>query len=91
MRNFTFELGVTVRDVVTGFTGVATGAARYLTGCDQYCVSPVSNPPSKREDSCWFDENRLVVVKNVAKVQLPNPKPAERRRGGPSQTPAPRK
>lgn len=33
-------LGKTLRDRITGFSGICTGHARYLTGCDQYLLNP---------------------------------------------------
>lgn len=34
------ELGGLVKDVVTGFEGIATGKSTWLTGCDQFLLSP---------------------------------------------------
>jgi hypothetical protein len=49
-----------VRDKVTGFIGVVTGHADYLTGCDQYLVQPASKNNEWNEGR-WFDANRLEV------------------------------
>ena len=35
-----FEMGVQVEDVITGFKGTVTGYVKYITGCNQYLVSP---------------------------------------------------
>lgn len=58
------ELGQKVRDVVTGFEGVATSRVEYLNGCVQYAVAPVVNEkdPQKLPDSVYFDVQRLEVV-----------------------------
>lgn len=41
-------LGRKVRDKVTGFEGIVTGRATYLTGCDQYSrlSATASAPPT---------------------------------------------
>jgi len=55
-------LGSKAKDVITGFTGIVTGRAQYLTGCDQYIIAQ----PATKEGvcpTCWFDENRLEVLK----------------------------
>ncbi|EPN30018.1 hypothetical protein A245_46208, partial [Pseudomonas syringae pv. actinidiae ICMP 19096] len=36
------ELGKKARDKISGFEGVITGRAQYLTGCDQYVLSPAA-------------------------------------------------
>jgi len=59
------DLGMKVSDLVTGFQGIVTGHARYITGCDQYLVQP----EPKAEDlgrvrpvAEWFDDNRIVPM-----------------------------
>ncbi|HLP66755.1 MAG TPA: hypothetical protein VK181_04475 [Rhizobium sp.] len=61
-------LGATATDRITNFTGIVTGRANYLTGCDQYLVSP--RTPDK--DPKWFDEQRLVVDETFEVVVLDN-------------------
>lgn len=59
----TIELGVLARDKVTGFTGIITGKATYITGCDQYVLVPKMTEGDKEPaKSQWFDEGRLEVV-----------------------------
>lgn len=49
------ELGLKARDKITGFEGVITGRAQYLTGCDQYVlVPPVKDGQVQKSE--WFDE-----------------------------------
>lgn len=73
------ELGLKGRDKVTGFEGVITARAQYLTGCDQYnLVPPVS--AGKLEPAQWFDEGRIEITGagvTAAEVQGPA-------RGGPN-------
>lgn len=54
-------LGRKVRDKVTGFEGIVTGRATYLTGCDQYSVAAQSKD-GKAADVAWYDKGRLEVV-----------------------------
>lgn len=77
------SLGDRVSDKVTGFEGVVTGVANYISGCRQCCVAPPAKDGGFR-DSQWFDDDRLTVVAPQA-VSL-----KERRRdGGPQSNPAP--
>lgn len=55
------KLGSKVRDVISGFEGVATGYVIYLTGCAQYLVAPRVTSENKIE-STWFDSQRLETV-----------------------------
>lgn len=57
----TMQLGQKSKDKITGFEGVLTGKASYLTGCDQYLVQPAVKDGNFREGK-WFDEGRLEVV-----------------------------
>lgn len=74
------ELGATAKDIVTGFEGIVTGRAQYLTGCDQYVITPKVEKGSFQEGR-WFDENRLAVQK--AKV-VTLPALESRKTGGPA-------
>ena len=64
------ELGTYASDVITGFAGTVTGKASYITGCDQYLLSPkgADKQPS------WFDEQRLRVDEDVPVIVLDNSK-----------------
>ena len=53
------KLGQLVKDVITGYKGVTTGKVTYLTGCDQFLVSPTVENERKKPKGEWFDENRL--------------------------------
>ncbi len=62
------KLGSYAKDCITNFTGVVTGHAEYITGCDQYLLSPQT--PDKGPK--WFDEQRLVVDLIYAPLTLDN-------------------
>ncbi len=54
-------LGKKVKDIITGFEGIVTGRAQYITGCDQLLVQPISKSGEYIEGR-WFDDMRLDVV-----------------------------
>lgn len=60
---FVFELGETLRDKVSGFKGICTGRADYLTGCRQYKLQPKGlNKEKLPWNTEWFDEEQLSVL-----------------------------
>lgn len=65
-------LGRTVTDGITGFTGVAIGHVRYLTGCNQTLVQPAGKDATVRPNAEWFDDQRLSVIDVVPPVVLDN-------------------
>lgn len=54
-------LGKKAKDKLTGFGGILTGRAQYLTGCDQYFVSPKAIKSDYKE-GVWIDEARLKIT-----------------------------
>jgi hypothetical protein len=73
------ELGDKVTDNVTGFTGVVTGLADYLTGCSQACVQPILKDDADWKEARWFDVDRLTITELKAVVHV-----VKTARGGPS-------
>jgi hypothetical protein len=67
------ELGMTVKDSVTGFKGVITGIVYYLTGCNQALVVPKAKG-SKIDDAHWFDLQRLSQVPGTKVIKTENTK-----------------
>lgn len=54
------KLGSAVKDGVTGFSGIVTGRAEYLTGCVQYLVTPQRlTSEGGIPAGAWLDESRL--------------------------------
>jgi hypothetical protein len=68
------KLGVKAKDKITGFEGVVSGHADYLTGCDQYLVTPTVDEKGGARDGRWFDEQRLEVDAGIPVVVLDNSK-----------------
>lgn len=64
-------LGNTVKDRVTGFSGVVTGVVHYLTGCSQALVQPPVKDGELKE-SHWFDVQRLETDVATPAIVLEN-------------------
>lgn len=65
-------LGLTFRDKITGFRGVATGQVEYLTGCNQVLLAPPIGSDGKPQDAHWFDVQRLARDYEVERIVLDN-------------------
>ena len=65
------ELGATYRDMITGFTGIATGRVEYITGCNQVLLAPKTDKTNKLSGSEWIDLERLVKQKGRV-LRLPS-------------------
>lgn len=57
-------LGTKVRDKITGFEGIATGRATYITGCDQICITPQAEGGDFKS-SHWVDDARVETIPGV--------------------------
>jgi len=81
------ELGMTVRDTITGLEGIAVCRCLYLHGCDHIGIQPKANkttgiiPPV-----AWIDEPQ---VESTGRRLKKGPKRTneEKRRGGPGAHP----
>ena len=62
MQYATLDLGDTVTDLITGFTGVVVGIVYYISGCNQALVVPTVDADGKLRDGSWFDVQRLVIM-----------------------------
>jgi hypothetical protein len=72
--SFKFELGDVLKDVVTGYQGVAMARVQYFTGCNHYALlSQKVNDKQKPDDWVYFDERRLSQV-GKKKVLFPGDK-----------------
>lgn len=77
-HNFKFKLGERVKDIITGLSGVVMARSNFITGCDQYGISPTKlKKDGSRPDWEYFDENRL--VRNGTGVKLPEDKKETRK------------
>jgi len=71
MKKHLSLLGFTVRDRVTGITGVVTAISFELYGCIQALVNPGARE-EKPQDSFWFDAKRLVVIGDNPVMEVPD-------------------
>lgn len=81
--SFRYELGVTARDVVTGYEGVITSRCDYITGCKQYVLNAKGLHEGKPICGQWFDEDRLEVDDTVQPLRLGLDEPRRAAVGGP--------
>jgi hypothetical protein len=82
------ELGKKAKDKITGFEGLLTGRAQYITGCDQYLLTPQVSDSGTLQESRWVDEGRVEVIGEgiyPGLVKIPD------QNGGPAEWPAPTK
>jgi hypothetical protein len=57
------KLGAKVKDLISGFEGIATGRCEYLYGCAQIIITPDKiGDKGERLDGEWFDEQRVEVI-----------------------------
>ena len=57
------KLGQEAKDKVTGFKGILTARCQYITGCDQYQISPAGlDSDNKLKELYQFDEGRIEIL-----------------------------
>lgn len=56
------QMGIEMKDRVTGFVGFVTGRAEYITGCSQVLLTPRVDKDGKPGDGRWYDETRLAAT-----------------------------
>ena len=74
------ELGNIVKDVVTGFKGVAVARVEYLNGCIQIGVKPKVLKPGTYPETEYIDIQQLKTTKELIKIGWKTP---ELEKGGP--------
>ncbi len=80
-------LGSRVRDIFTGFAGIATARTEWLYGCARISVEPQELRAGKTIEAQWFDEQRVeIVAEEVPRVS----EDSSATSGGPQSDPAPR-
>lgn len=79
------KLGDKVKDVVTGYTGIATARHEYLNGCVQITVTPMQNAAQKKDDT--YPAGAKLDIEQLKKVSdgvnVPQLKVVKSRTGGP--------
>lgn len=66
------QLGITVKDRITGFSGIVTGFVQYITGCNQALVAPPLSSTGDLRSSEWFDIQRLEIDETAETIVLDN-------------------
>lgn len=61
---FKHKLGMEAKDKITGFKGILTSRAEFLTGCNRYCVQPTELKDHSTIDPIYFDEDQLEIIGN---------------------------
>ena len=62
MKKSEIELGNKVKDIVTGFEGIAVSKVEYLNGCVQFCIKPLKGKDGKMPEGEYIDQQQLSVV-----------------------------
>ena len=57
-------LGDQVKDVVSGFSGIAMCRHIYMQGCNRISVQPKVDRDGKLPEAQTFDEPQLVIIKS---------------------------
>jgi len=73
------KLGEKARHKISGFEGIVTGHAEYLTGCDRYQLLPEGvDKDGKPREAEWFDDSTLEGVAKTKKNGGPSSNPPQR-------------
>lgn len=62
------KLGSKVKDMITGYAGIAVGRTEWLYGCNRIVVESDQLKDGKPLETQWFDEQR---VEHVADTNIP--------------------
>lgn len=65
-------LGDSVRDPISGFTGIVTAQVVYVTGAPQSCVQPPIAQDGAFRDGKYFDTERLELT-GAARIGFSGP------------------
>lgn len=63
------ELGQEAKDKITGFKGILTSRHQYITGCDQYGLTPKADKKGELGDNLQFDEGRIEITGKGVKIK----------------------
>lgn len=78
------KLGQEVKDIVSGFRGIAVCRSEFLNGCIRYTVqAKVTKKDGSMPDERWFDEKQLEVSGKGVYVE-------PKRTGGPTSSVVPK-
>ena len=78
METIELLLGNKVKDLITGFEGIATGKCIYLNGCVQYLVQPTKLKDGQEVKPKWIDIQQLEFVSKGVAIRQYNTGGGER-------------
>ncbi len=81
------KLGDQVRDVITGFKGIAVSRCTYLNGCDHIGIQPKASKDGALPPMEWIDLPQVEIIK----AKRVSNKPREKKLGGPGGHPSRRR
>lgn len=58
---FEFQLGLQAEDKVSGFIGILTARAEYLTGQKLYLAEPPVDKKGRMQESQWLNETEIII------------------------------
>ena len=64
------KLGAAVKDRITGYEGIVTGFAEYITGCRQWLVTSRALKPDGETLANWIDEVRLELTRKKSPMSV---------------------
>ena len=78
------KLGSKVKDIYTGFSGIAVGRSEWLYGCARFAIEPQELKDGKPIEAQWFDEQRVQLVEEEKPKVT---RESKARTGGPQRDP----
>lgn len=67
-------IGRKAKDKISGFAGVITGYAEYISGCAQFLIAPEVGKDGALRDGAWLDAQRVEIDQRAKPVALDNTK-----------------
>lgn len=65
-----FDLGVKLKDLVSGVTGIAVARLEHLNGCVHYCIKPLADKDGKEIEGIYVDSQQIVKVSDGIRKQI---------------------
>lgn len=59
-----YEMGDTLKDIVSGYEGIVMVVALYSTGCLHYGLAPTKLKDNVIGNWEWLDQSRLILVES---------------------------
>lgn len=85
--NYRVQLGDRVRDVASGFEGIATQRIIHMHGCDHVAVCPPAKDKREFPETVSFDEQRLEILERGGVPLAPGVFKENTKPGGPVRKP----